>query len=269
MLRLKSTASQKNDTPSDRKSTSPGFKSSQAIGPSAPRKGTQYFTTTKQISIALNGQYQNHVLDITYTNTPQSAEIFFEKYASDRIGFDIEEKPVFKAGQKTVTSLLQFAPMASSVVNQVVHHPVLLYSIFHDNGRTPVVVQQALMNSMIKKYGVGIHTDRQVLKAHLPSKLSPKSFDAFVELGPMAFAANVVTRPGIGLKHLITELLGVEAVAYKKKRTALSDWERLDLNEKQLKYAAMDAFAAIEIYTLLSARLAAIRAGNTHQKNRG
>lgn len=222
------------------------------VGPIRPRGiASPPFNYKKEIKVALSGEYQDHILDITHTNVPEAAERFVSKYLTTvkHLGFDLEHRPTFRVGQKANVSLLQFAPLLISPLEHRKHHPVLLYALYHDKGKIPEVLQQVLQDHSLQKYGVGIRGDLKHLKY---LNLSATAQDSFIELGPIAHAAGLVDRPGIGLKALIEATMGVEVTCYKTKSLTMTNWELLELNLAQLKYASMDAFAAIEVYSRLN-----------------
>lgn len=209
------------------------------------------FNIKKHVAIAIAGLYKDHILDITYTNTPEVAEHFVkqEMLGVQNLGFDLEHKPTYIVGEKVNVSLIQFAPLLQPSSDSLTYHPVLLYSIYHDCGTIPAVLQDILSNPTINKFGIGISGDLKHLN-YLELPHSARS--TFQELGPKAHAAGIVERSGISLKTLISVLMGDEATTYKTKKITMTNWEKHNLNEKELKYAAMDAFAAIEIYRILT-----------------
>lgn len=208
---------------------------------------TPPFSRQTCLQFAPSGRYSDHYLDITFTNTAATAQDFVERHLSTctALGFDLEHRPTFRVGQKPNVALLQFAP---AVPASETHHPVLLYSIFHDAGRIPSSLVDLLRDERVKKYGVGIHGD---LKHLAFLRLTEAKRRSYVELGPLAFEAGAVERKTVGLKALVASLLGPECALYKTKRLTMTNWELSDLSPAQQMYAAMDAVAAIESFQML------------------
>lgn len=246
-------------TPAYKRQRRPPPQSDQDATPIVPRGiTTKSFTKTLKIPISEEGRYKTHLLDITYTNSSHSADLFVEKYLGHggaKIGFDLEHRPTYKPGQKPNVSLLQFAPFlpaaaaaAAPPPSHGTSHPVLVYAMYHDNGRIPASLIAVLSDPSIEKYGVGIHGDIKHLKYLDFSAQCKKSY---IELGPLGFKKKIVDRSTVGLKALMEVTMGVGVTAYKTKKLTMTNWELPNLSPAQLKYASMDAFAAIEIYRIL------------------
>lgn len=207
------------------------------------------FNIQLDLPVAALGAYCHRRLLIHYSNDSQVAEEFVRTHMDNvqHLGFDLEHRPTFRPGQKPNVALLQFAPLPTSLL--LTTHPVLLYSIYHDDGQIPLCLQEIIRDPGISKYGVGINGDVRHLKY---MQLSDATRHSFVELGPLALSAGVSSRKEIGLKALIELTMGQEVTTYKTKTLTMTNWELLRLSEAQLKYAAMDAFAAVEIYSILT-----------------
>jgi ribonuclease D len=153
-------------------------------------------------------------------------------YLSDQayLGFDTETKPAFKKGQKNEVALLQLASFER----------VYLFRLnkLKLNGQ----IRKILSNKEIFKIGVAIRDDIIALKRK--NSFIPNSF---IEL------QDYVKKYGIqnfSLQKLSAIVLGVRISKSKR----LSNWESEKLNEAQLKYAATDAWMALEIYKTLNNR---------------
>ncbi|HEY9006526.1 3'-5' exonuclease [Ohtaekwangia sp.] len=145
------------------------------------------------------------------------------------VGFDTETRPSFKKGQSYSVALLQLA-LPQKVFLIRLHHTGVtdeLASIFE--------------NTNIIKAGVAIRDDIKALQ-----KLKRFHPQSFVEL------ANLSKDKGLqveSVKKLTGLLLGFRI----SKSAQTSNWEAPTLTEKQLEYAATDAWVCLEIYKKLIA----------------
>jgi len=143
------------------------------------------------------------------------------------IGFDTETKPSFKKGQKNEVALLQLASSDKAFLFR-------LNKIKLDGN-----IRKILSDSTIVKVGVAIKDDLNGLKKK--STFEPQSF---VELQEMVKKYGIQS---FSLQKLSAIVLGVRISKSKR----LSNWEAESLNEAQLKYAATDAWVALEVYKKL------------------
>lgn len=142
----------------------------------------------------------------------------------DVVGFDTETRPSFKRGQVYKVALLQLA----------IPEKVFLIRM-HQTGLPPEIAS-IFENSEIIKAGVAIHDD---IKALQKIKLFQPS--SFIELSTMAKASGLQVE---SVKKLAGLLLGFRI----SKSAQTSNWEAPSLTEKQLDYAATDAWVCLEIY---------------------
>lgn len=144
------------------------------------------------------------------------------------IGFDTETRPSFKKGVVNQVSLLQL-----STRNQAF--------LFRTNViGLPREIIGILNNPKIIKPGVAIRDDIKGLQAI--RKFNP---GGFVELQDYAKDRGI---QDFSLKKMVAIILGFRI----SKSQQLSNWEADTLSEAQMIYAATDAWAAFEIYHLLS-----------------
>ncbi len=143
------------------------------------------------------------------------------------IGFDTETKPVFVRGHRNKVSILQIALpekvflirlLATELTSEIVHF---------------------LQNEKIQKAGVAIRDDIKALQ-----HLKPFNPGGFVELALLAKEAGLEVE---SVKKLTALLLGFRI----SKSAQTSNWEAEQLNEKQISYAATDAWVCLEIYKRL------------------
>lgn len=155
----------------------------------------------------------------------ESAEVLREEI----VGFDTETRPAFRKGESYLPSLVQVAGARAAWIFQLQRV---------DSSR---VLASLLGAPGIVKAGVGIAEDLRQLK---------KLFD-FVEAAVLDIG-HIAKRQGIeqtGLRNLAGIVLGYRIA--KGKRT--SNWAAARLTREQIGYAAMDAWAARELYIKLSA----------------
>lgn len=153
------------------------------------------------------------------------ALIAIHKLAQESLlGFDTETKPVFVKGQTNKVALLQLAA------------PDCVY-LFRMN-RLPQMKELAhlLENPNIIKAGVAIQDDLKGLQKILP--MQPKGF---VDLSKEAEKRGFES---VGLRPLTAIFLGLRL----SKKAKITNWERHDLTEQQVAYAACDAEVGRIIY---------------------
>ena len=144
------------------------------------------------------------------------------------LGFDTETRPAFRKGESYPPSLVQLAGEE------------LVWILRLQRVDCAVLLKQVLESAAVKA-GIGIAEDLRQLQ-----KLFPFTEAAVVDIG------QVARRQGIeqtGLRNLAGIVLGYRIP--KGKRT--SNWAAARLTQQQIAYAAMDAWAARELYIKLSA----------------
>ena len=140
------------------------------------------------------------------------------------IGFDTETRPAFKKGQYNDCSLVQLA-----FKDEVVLFRLHLIGF-------PTVISDLLSDERFTKIGIAIHDDLRELCNIRPFEPS-KFVDLNVECPKIGFE-------NIGAKKLTAMVLDKRI----SKRQQVSNWERKELTEAQVKYAATDAWICREIY---------------------
>ena len=175
------------------------------------------------------GAYPGTVLVIA---DPKSLGIAFEEINTHPyVGFDTETKPVFVRGHHNKVSILQIA----------LPEKVFLIRLL-STGITPEITR-FLSTEQILKAGVAIRDDIKALQ--LLKRFNP---GGFVELAHLSKAAGLEVE---SVKKLAALLLGFRI----SKSAQTSNWEAEQLNEKQISYAATDAWVCLEVYRKLSATL--------------
>jgi len=140
------------------------------------------------------------------------------------IGFDTETRPSFKKGEFHHVSLLQIA----------IPEKVFLIRLNYTGLATPIL--HFLENDLIQKAGVGIRDDIKALY-----KLTQFEAGGFTELSTLAREAGLQVE---SVKKLAALLLGFRI----SKGAQTSNWEAPTLTEKQLEYAATDAWVCLELF---------------------
>ncbi len=150
-----------------------------------------------------------------------------EKY--EVVGFDTETRPSFKRGQFYHVALLQLA----------IPNKVFLIRVNH----TGVTEDMARLfqNESIIKTGVGIRDDLKALQ-----KLRPFEPAGFLDLSTLAKQASLQVE---SVKKLTALLLGFRI----SKSAQTSNWEAPTFTQKQIEYAATDAWVCLELYEKLRA----------------
>ncbi len=152
---------------------------------------------------------------------------FREINRHDRVGFDTETKPVFVRGQHNQVAILQLAT------------PEHVF-IFRLTGTGLTSEMKAFFeNPRMLKIGLAIRDDIKALQAL--KKFHPQGF---VELTTLTKAAGFEVE---GLKKLTALILGFRI----SKSAQTSNWEASHLDEKQISYAATDAWVCLRIYEAL------------------
>jgi ribonuclease D len=144
------------------------------------------------------------------------------------IGFDTETRPSFTKGQSYRVALLQLA----------IPQKVFLIRL-HQTGINDDIIS-IFENPDIIKAGVAIRDDIKALQ-----KIKRFHPNAFVELATMSKEAGLQVE---SVKKLTGLLLGFRI----SKNAQTSNWEALTLTEKQIEYAATDAWVCLEVYKKLN-----------------
>ena len=160
--------------------------------------------------------------------TPQQAE-FAVRYLSQFpvLGIDSETRPSFKKGQFHKVSLLQIATTDRCYLFRLC---VL---------GMPLPLIQLLENPNITKVGVSLKDDFHMLHQRAP--FEPRGFVELQEY-VRAFGIKVMS-----LKKIYANLFKEKI----SKAQRLSNWEADELTIPQQHYAAIDAWACLQIYHLL------------------
>lgn len=143
------------------------------------------------------------------------------------LGFDTETRPAFKKGEVYNVALLQLATETDAFLIRL--HFIKNFEVFKTVFENPAVL----------KAGVAIRDDLKGLK-----KLFPFEHQNFVELQDVAKKKNL---QNFGLRGMTEEVL--EATISKGPKT--TNWEAVELTDRQLMYAATDAWIGLKLYQKL------------------
>jgi ribonuclease D len=143
------------------------------------------------------------------------------------VGFDTETRPTFKRGQFHQVALLQLAVPKKAYLIRLNHT-----SVTED-------IVRLFENENVIKSGVGIRDDLKALQ-----KLSPFEPAGFFDLSTLAKQAGLQVE---SVKKLTALLLGFRI----SKSAQTSNWEAATFTQKQIEYAATDAWVCLELYEKL------------------
>jgi len=143
------------------------------------------------------------------------------------VGFDTEARPTFKKGQIRQISLIQIAT----------DDKVYLLRIMQ-TGLMDCIVD-FMENPNIVKVGIGLDDDFNLLN-------SLRRFDkrGFLDLN---IRFKEIGAENIGARNLAGMMLGIRI----SKSAQTSNWEAEEYTDKQISYAATDAWICLEIYRAL------------------
>jgi ribonuclease D len=168
-------------------------------------------------------------------NTDQElSAVASELAAAKELGFDTETRPAFKKGEVYQVALLQLSTETDAYVIRL--HHVQQFEIFKDIFENPNVV----------KVGVAIRDDLKQLKKRF--QFEPANF---IELQDLA---KVKGLKNFGLKGMTEEVLN--ATITKGPKT--TNWEAPVFTDRQIMYAATDAWIGLKLYQKLSTYPAAV-----------
>lgn len=171
------------------------------------------------------GAFEGKVIVITEEPALDKALVEINKHTI--VGFDTETKPVFVRGHSNKVALMQIAL------------PEKVYLIrLNKMGLTSGLIH-LLENQLILKAGVALRDDIKGLQ-----KLHHYHPAGFVELAELRKQAGLEVE---SVKKLTALLLGFRI----SKSAQTSNWEAETFNEKQISYAATDAWVCLEIYKKL------------------
>ena len=178
---------------------------------------------TKEELTALPAEEYKH--KIIVVDNPEHIQETVENLSRFEIlGFDTETKPSFKKGKQNKVALLQLATDECAYLFRL------------NKIGLPEELKKILENTKILKIGLSLKDDFAAL-----NRLRKIEYNAFVELQNLAQKFNIKNR---GLRGIYGVLFGKKI----SKAQRLSNWEADTLSNAQQEYAALDAWASLQIY---------------------
>lgn len=190
--------------------------------------------TTEQINLLpwFDGLGLNDI--IVVANEHDARRAYDDLIRESVVGIDTESKPTFVRNQKsTGPHVAQFSTLKHAYVFML-HHPVCRKT-----------AGMLIERSELKKVGFGLDDDLKKFRMNM--HLHPASV-----LDLETIFRKIGYGRGVGVKVAV-------AIVFKKrfrksKRASTSNWASHHLSEKQLLYAANDAYAAIKVFHALPSK---------------
>jgi len=152
--------------------------------------------------------------------------------AAGAVGFDTESKPTFIAGDiSSGPHLVQFALQNEAYLFQI-HHPAA----------HPYLIAMLSAQPLLK-IGFGLQSDNKHILARLGIRAA-----GLLDLNRV-FSMQGYHKE-IGVKAAVALVLGQRYA--KSRKVTTSNWSLHKLSEAQLRYAANDAYAALQVYSALA-----------------
>jgi ribonuclease D len=176
---------------------------------------------------------ENFTGNITIIDSLQGLDSAIELLEQEEvIGFDTETKPCFTKGNGgNMVALMQLSTQTECFLFRL-----------NKIGTLPNPLARLMANPNIKKIGISLKDDFHALNRRKRSNFKPS---AFVDL--QSVIANY------GIEEM--SLQKIYAIVFGKrisKSQQLSNWEAETLSEAQKEYAALDAWACLQIFKELS-----------------
>lgn len=180
----------------------------------------------EEVNSLPKGEFQGDIYVIENNkDVPRIMPLLSEK---NLLGFDTETKPAFRKGTGNRTALIQMASAEQCFlfrINRSGMHPSLI---------------RILSDSGIKKIGLALKDDLKSL-----TKMYSFSPAGFTDLQQYVGSYGIESK---GLRKLAAIVLGLRI----SKSQQTSNWEKNILTEKQIRYAATDAWVCREIWCKLN-----------------
>lgn len=168
---------------------------------------------------------------IILVDTPEKAdEAFNVLEGCEIVGFDTETRPAFQKGKVNKTALMQISTDSECYLIRI-----------NKLGIFPRL-KNFLENSAVKKVGLSLRDDFLVLNRS--GEYMPEGFIDLQKIMPAYGISD------LSLQKIYAILFG----EYITKHQRLTNWEAAELTEPQQRYAAMDAYACLQIYKQLQAK---------------
>ncbi len=162
---------------------------------------------------------------IVVVTTPEETEKAVDYLLSqDILGFDTETRPAFRKGVRYEVSLLQVSTLDTCFLFRL-----------NMTGMTPAIIR-LLEDRTVTKIGLSWHDD--LLQLHRRAEFVAGNF---IELQDEAKTLGITDK---SLQKLYANIFGMRI----SKTQRLSNWEREELREAEVLYAATDAWTCIHLY---------------------
>ncbi len=172
------------------------------------------------------GQFEGEIFLVD--SKEKVKEAFDRLKGNSLIGFDTETRPSFVRGKQYQVALLQLATSEEAFLVRVNQLGV------------PELFQEILEDKNIVKIGAAVLDDLRALRKVCIGFMPNAFFDLNEELRKIGFL-------NVGVRNLSAMVLNMRI----SKSEQVSNWEAPILTDKQLLYAATDAWACLEIYKKL------------------
>lgn len=172
------------------------------------------------------GQFEGEIFLVD--SKEKVKEAFDRLKGNSLIGFDTETRPSFVRGKQYQVALLQLATSEEAFLVRVNQLGV------------PELFQEILEDKNIVKIGAAVLDDLRALRKVCMGFMPNAFFDLNEELRKIGFL-------NVGVRNLSAMVLNMRI----SKSEQVSNWEAPILTDKQLMYAATDAWACLEIYKKL------------------
>lgn len=190
-----------------------------------PKKQICISIPNDKVSTMPVARFPGGIEAITLIDTPQKALKAVEELSNRRhIGFDTETKPSFQRGQTNKVALLQLATSDKCYLFRL-NRP----GVFE-------AVRPLLENPEVIKVGLSVHDDYNALRRR--GEIQPAGF---LDLQDYCRTFHIAD---ISLQKIFAIVFG-ERIS---KSQRLTNWEADSLNDSQQIYAALDAWACLELY---------------------
>ena len=167
-------------------------------------------------------------------NKVEFAAAFDEILAAGCAGFDTESKPTFNTGEVSE---------GPHVVQFALNDKAFIFQPHRVDGQA--FLAELLRSDKVLKVGFGLQSDRAQIQAKLGVQLEAV-LDLNSEFRQMGYNNSMGVRAAVGVvfkQHF-----------QKSKKTTTSNWAAAELSDKQLLYAANDAYAALKVLQALKLR---------------
>ncbi|WP_026954712.1 3'-5' exonuclease [Algoriphagus vanfongensis] len=172
------------------------------------------------------GQFEGEIFLVEDQEMVEEVVEFLE--TQSMLGFDTETKPSFRKGVVNQVSLLQLSTTSQAFLFRL------------NEVGFPDSIRNILERETIVKIGAAVHDDIKGLAKLTDTFYAKSFFDLNDELKKVGFH-------NVGVRNLCGMVLGMRI----SKAEQVSNWEANTLTEKQMRYAATDAWACLEIFNKL------------------